>query len=152
IAVRLRMRVLDQATRVVDAADAGRLEETEAEARATLASMRELLETLSGGARPTVAPQPTAEAISALCASHGHATLTVDGTGDLPTDVDVSAFRLVQSALAAGDPGPVRVELRYGAETLGLRVTGVPAATTGRVAMGLRARAALLGGHIRLTS
>jgi signal transduction histidine kinase len=154
IAGGLRDAVQHRAALVVDAAERGDLDAVVAGARAALAAMRALLADLSAGepARPRD-PQPTAAGIATLCAAHRAAGRVVDLDAPpaplpLPADVDVSAYRLVEVALAAGDTGPATVRLRYGADDLRVTVTGVPGATTGPAVAGLRARAGALGGRI----
>jgi signal transduction histidine kinase len=151
IAAGLRAAVLRHADQVTAAAEEGRLDRVLDAARAALAAMRDLLGDLRGD--PERAPQPTAAAIGALCRRQRDAGRDVEletpaATPALPPAVDVSAYRVVETALTAGDAGPARVILAYGADDLRITVTGVPAATAGPVAAGLRARIAALGGRM----
>jgi hypothetical protein len=57
---------------------------------------------------------------------------------DLPSSVALSAYRIVEAALGAGDQGPARVTLRRRRDTLRVTVTGVPLAATGPVAERLK--------------
>ncbi|GAB7045209.1 histidine kinase [Catenuloplanes indicus] len=136
---------------------AARLDAVLAAARATLAAMRELLGSLRGGARGDVAaqeaetaPQPTAAQIGALCEAQraaGRAVMLRYATPlpDLPPGVDVSAYRLVEAALALPGPGPL--EIVIGAAG-GLRIflNRIPALTDPRAAAGLRGRVDAVGG------
>jgi signal transduction histidine kinase len=151
IAAGLRAAVLRHAAQVTEAAEGGRLDGVLESARAALAAMRDLLGDLR--VDPERAPQPTAAAIDALCrdlrAAGRRVELHSPGTAPvLPPAVDVSAYRVVETALGAGDAGPARVTLGYGAADLRITVTGVPSATAGPVAAGLRARVAAIGGRM----
>jgi signal transduction histidine kinase len=151
IAAGLRAAVLRHAARVTEAAEAGRLDAVLESARAALAAMRDLLGDLRVDAER--APQPTAAAIDALCRDLRAAGRRVDLHSPapaplLPPAVDVSAYRVVETALGAGDAGPARVTLGYGPADLRITVTGVPSATAGPVAAGLRARVAAIGGRM----
>ncbi|GAA4701126.1 sensor histidine kinase [Phytohabitans rumicis] len=153
IAAGLRAAVLRHANAVTAAAEEGRLDGVLGEARAALAAMRDLLGDLRGD--PDRAPQPTAAAIDALCRRQRDAGRVVElhspaAVPALPPAVDVSAYRVVEAALAAGDAGPARVTLGYGAGDLRITVTGVPSATADPVAAGLRARITALGGRMSL--
>ncbi|MBF9130440.1 hypothetical protein I0C86_15950, partial [Plantactinospora sp. S1510] len=154
IAAGLRAAVLDRAGQVVTAADEGRLDVVLEQARSTLTAMRGLLDTLradTGAERR--APQPTVGAIARFCADQRTAGRLVEASvpvapGPLPADVDVSAYRVVELALAAGDPGPIAVDLRYGDGGLRIVVAGVPSATDPVIVAGLRARVGALGGTV----
>jgi signal transduction histidine kinase len=115
IAAELRSVVLHRAAQVVTVAEEGRLADVADEARGTLGAMRELLGSLRGD-QPVDgrAPQPTAEAIDALCREHREAgrEVTLDRPENapaIPADVDLSAFRVVEAALSTGDTGPAVV-------------------------------------------
>jgi signal transduction histidine kinase len=175
IAAELREAVLDHTRRLIDVADAGcrqlstgergptapepdqKVAEVTAHARAALAAMRELLTTLRRTAGPaTLTPQPSASGIADLCRARSGDGRTIDVTvsGDvrpLPAATDVSAFRIVETALSAGDSSHVMVGVRYGPSDLSLTISGVPAATDGLAAAGLRARAEALGGHMEMS-
>jgi hypothetical protein len=111
----------------------GRLEEVADEARATLAAMRELLHEMN--AVPDDEPSPvatrTAADIEALCRTAGLAgrKVTVRGIPEtaagLPEEVILTTYRLLETALGAGDRDPVRIRLRRGRER-GLRVGRKP--------------------------
>jgi signal transduction histidine kinase len=151
IAAGLRAAVLRHAAQVTDAAEGGRLDAVLESARAALAAMRDLLGDLR--VDPERAPQPTAAAIDALCRDLRAAGRRVELDSPapapvLPPAVDVSAYRVVETALGAGDAGPARVTLGYGPADLRITVTGVPSATAGPVAAGLRARVAAIGGRM----
>jgi signal transduction histidine kinase len=127
IAAELREAVLDHTRRLIDVADAGcrqlstgargptapapdqKVTEVTAHARAALAAMRELLTTLRRAAGPpTLTPQPSTSGIADLCRARSADGRTIDVTvsGDvrpLPAAADVSAFRIVETALSAGD-------------------------------------------------
>ncbi|MEU5945623.1 histidine kinase [Micromonospora sp. NPDC047465] len=155
VGVGLRSAVLDRAGRLVVVADQGRLAEILVEARATLAAMRGLLDDLRADDRPVPhGPQPTLADVGGLCASrqaHGRDVL-LDAPATvpaLPTDVDVSAYRLVEAALDAG-VGPARVVLRLAGGELRVSVTGLPTASDPLVVAGLRARVDALGGRLAL--
>jgi signal transduction histidine kinase len=170
IGVGLRDSVLDLAGRSTAAADAGRqavadgdhatacarLNDCAELARAGLAAMRELLDVLRPDtARAERAPQPTVAGIAQLCEDQRGVgrpvTLRALGAWDrLPAEVDVSAYRIVAAALAAGDTGPAVVILRRRTDDLWITVRGVPAATAGPVAAGLRERVAAFRGSIAL--
>ncbi|MEU9312773.1 hypothetical protein [Streptomyces sp. NPDC048256] len=51
----------------------------------------------------------------------------------------LSAYRIVEAALGAGDRGPARVTLRRRRDSLRVTVSGVPLAVTGPVAERLKA-------------
>ncbi|TCB98373.1 hypothetical protein E0H26_08275 [Micromonospora zingiberis] len=124
-----------------------RLDAVAAAARAALAGMRELLSGLHDG------PQPALAALADLCARYrnGGRPVDLDRPADpprIPAAVELSAYRLVEGALGAGDPDPARVRLDYRVDGLAISVSGVPSATAGPVAAGLAARAAGLGGSI----
>lgn len=148
IAVELREKVLERTTRMVERADGGAPDEVAAEARAALAAMRELLRSLRGtaeqgpGARH--APQPSAAELAGLCRTWRGAgrKVTLHGlpraADGLPAAVSLTAYRVVEAALDAGDTGPGRVTLRRRRGRLHLTVTGVPLAAAGPVAERLR--------------
>jgi signal transduction histidine kinase len=151
IAAGLRAAVLRHAAQVTEAAEAGRLDAVLESARAALGAMRELLGDLR--VDPERAPQPTAAAIDALCREVRAAGRPVElhspaPAPALPPAVDVSAYRVVETALGAGDECPARVTLGYGPSDLRITVTGVPSATAGPVAAGLRARVTAIGGRM----
>jgi hypothetical protein len=153
--VGLRGEVLDRTAQVEAAAVRGELDTVVEQARAALAAMRGLL----NGLRPVEPaqrdPQPGTAAVASLAerqrAAGRPVSVQVDGAPRaLPADVDVSAYRLVELALGAGD-GPATVRLEYGPSRLDLILTGVPAADDDHVGSGLRARVAAVGGTLRRT-
>jgi signal transduction histidine kinase len=105
----LRSAVLGHIERM---AEAGELAEVVTHARAALGAMRSLLAVLGAGAAPIgLAPTPALAGIEALCAAYraagGDVTLTgVTGQRPLPAEVDVTAYRIIEAALARGDGGP----------------------------------------------
>ncbi|MFD3490392.1 sensor histidine kinase [Streptomyces sp. NPDC058690] len=117
---------------------------------------------LSKGARH--APQPTLDRLDELLANVRGAGLVVTTatTGTprpLPPSVELSAYRIVQEALSNAmrhAPGAqVRVETAYGAAGLTVRITNTapdgPAAPSrgmGHGLLGMRERAAMLGGEL----
>ncbi len=171
IAAGLRDSVLDLASSLTTTADAGRqaladgspaaarerLTEASTQARAALAAMRELLEMLHSNHLPADrSPQPTAASIEQLCQhqrSIGRPVIlhTSGAPLGLPAEVGVSAYRIVAAALGAGDRGPAEVTLMYCRDDLRISVSGVPAATVGPIAAGLRERVAAFGGRIALS-
>ncbi|MEO3925808.1 histidine kinase [Micromonosporaceae bacterium B7E4] len=154
VAAGLRAAVLHRAGLVVAAAEEGRLDAVVEQARSTLTAMRGLLDTLrADGGSERRDPQPNAGAIDRLCAGHRadgrRVEVTVAGQPrPLPADVDVSAYRVVELALAAGDAGPIGVDLRYGDDDLRIVVTGVPSAADPVIVAGLRARVTAIGGEL----
>ncbi|MDR7275934.1 histidine kinase [Catenuloplanes atrovinosus] len=132
---------------------AARLDAVLEAARATLAAMRELLGSLRGGAgagEAETAPQPTAAQIGALCEAQraaGRPVLLRYATPlpELPPGVDVSAYRLIEAALALPGAGPLEIVIGV---TGGLRIflNRIPVLTDARVAAGLRGRVDAVSG------
>lgn len=168
LAARLREAVLHRTSTLVQLAHQGRLEshtvrleEVAAEARATLAAMRELLHEMSDadvdaeasadaqGNEHSRLTQPTAADLADLCRTAGLAgrKVTVRGVpkspAGLPEPVILTAYRLLETALGAGDRGPVRIRLRRRRRrgVLHLTITGVRLAVNGPVTDRLRAQA-----------
>jgi signal transduction histidine kinase len=117
------------------------------------------------GADDDPGPQPSLERLDELVASLEGAglqvTVEVNGTPrSLPAGVELSAYRIVQEALSNAvrhAPGSqVRVELRYRPDGLALRVVNGPARSqpvppsrgSGHGVLGMRERAAMLGGEL----
>lgn len=158
LAVSLQDAVLRRTAGVVELARQGRLDEVAAEARAALAAMRELLHSLGDAeaSRQRLAPQPTAAELDALCRQLRSAgrEVTLRGIPEavvgLPAPVALSAYRVVEAALGAGDRGPARVTLRRRRNTLHITVAGVRLAVAGPVAERLRVQAASAEGRITL--
>ena len=135
--------------------------------RQALDEMRRLLGVLrtepDDGGVLDLSPQPTVAGIASLAAADP--TLAVDVTveGDpvpLPAAVDLQAYRIVQEALTnvrkhAG-PARARVHLRYGVDSIEVRVDddGRGASADphhdGHGLVGMRERAALCGGELRV--
>ena len=142
---------------------------------AALAELRRVLGVVrvpgsSGGPGPVrdadgvEAPQPTIEDVEALLAGVREAGTpagkTVTGeVRRLPLGVELSAYRIVQEALSNAlrhaPKAPVRVELAYEPDGLGLRVVNGPASEpallppgAGHGLTGMRERAAMLGGRL----
>jgi signal transduction histidine kinase len=141
--------------------------ETSAIAREALTEMRRLLGVLRGAdADPERAPQPGMERLGGLVAAVQGAGLTVDVrvVGDqrpLPPAVELSAYRVLQEALSNAlrhAPGAAAtVEVAYEPERLRLRVGNdqppVPSVqpapgVAGHGIVGMRERAAMLGGSL----
>lgn len=109
-------------------------------------------------------PQPTLDRLETLVGNARAAGLTVttDTTGEarpLPAGVELSAYRIVQEALSNAirhAPGcVVRVGIAYGDRALGVRVTNTPpdrpappSPGAGHGLLGMRERAAMLGGGL----
>ncbi|MEV4704441.1 histidine kinase [Actinoplanes sp. NPDC049316] len=157
VAAGLREAVLRDTARVPEAADRGDLEAVVSAARTALDGMRGLLKDLrdappgdsAGQAR---APQPTLAALPALVDRWraGGRTVDLDVTGHgrrLSTDLDVSAYRIVE-LLLAGDTGPVRVRVDLSGDPVRLVVSPMPEDPGGEVTAGLRARLAAVGGSL----
>ncbi|WP_105971611.1 histidine kinase [Streptomyces geranii] len=160
LARKLHESVLHPTAKVVEHAGRGRLEEVATGARSALKAMRELLHDLAtpdeNPSHP-LPPTPTAEDIPTLCATL-RATgreITLRGlpeaTQNLPPTVTLSAYRIVEAALTAGDRTPSGITLRRRRDTLQLTVTGVRLATTDPVAERLRVQVGEgTGGRITL--
>jgi signal transduction histidine kinase len=139
------------------------LDAIEATASQALAEMRRLLEMLrTDDEALALAPQPSLVHLDALADQVREAGLPVEVAvegerRDLPTGVDVSAYRIVQEALTnalkhAG-PAHARVRVRYGAEELELEVVDTGAGGgngdgAGHGLVGMRERASLFGGDV----
>jgi signal transduction histidine kinase len=149
-------------------AGARRFAEIGQTARAGLTEMRRLLGVLREDADATVAdrhPQPGLPQLTELIdlardASPGGARLIVSGpVAGLDPGVEIAAYRIVQEALTNARrhaPGAaVDVELRYGDDALRLRVRdngpgpGPSPGNTGHGLLGMRERAAAVGGSVR---
>jgi signal transduction histidine kinase len=139
--------------------------EVERTGRRSLTELRRLLGLLDRGAKSAdLAPQPGLARLDDLVEQFRRAELPVDLDVDgepreLPSGVDLSAFRIIQEALTnvlkhAGHV-PVTVTLRYRNDGLSIAVVnaingGPPTAVepgTGRGLVGMRERVALLGGR-----
>jgi signal transduction histidine kinase len=138
----------------------------ESTGREALTELRRLL----GSVRPddgssTFAPQPRLAGVDALVeqvrAAGLAVELAVEGTPqELPPGVDLSAYRIVQEALTNtlkhADATKASVRVRYGAEALEVEVVdngrgaSADGAGEGRGVIGMKERAALLGGDLRV--
>jgi signal transduction histidine kinase len=134
----------------------------ETTARQALVEMRRLLGVLHPDPGAERAPQPGLDQLPGLIAQIGRAGLPVELVVQgqwrpLPAGVELSAYRIVQEALTnalkhAG-AGRAKVVLAYRAGGLELRIAddgrGAPAGVVaGRGLVGMRQRAALLGGRL----
>jgi signal transduction histidine kinase len=151
-------------------ADPGRADaamaEVEQTGRRSLAEMRRLLGVLEPESQPAeLAPQPGLDRLDELLERFRRAELPVELRVDgerrkLPSDVDLSAFRIIQEALTnvlkhAGHV-PVTVTLHYRDDSLGLqiidrgngRVADSMSSRAGRGLIGMRERVALVGGSL----
>jgi signal transduction histidine kinase len=131
-------------------------------ARAALTDMRRLLGVLRAedGEAVLRAPQPGLAEIAGLVetarAAGVDVTCELSGTGAVPATVALTAYRIVQEALANAarhaPDGPVRVDGRGFADRLELsvrnRFTGPVGAEKGHGLIGMRERAVLLGGTL----
>jgi len=141
--------------------------ETGAIAREALTEMRRLLGVLRGAdAGAELAPQPGMDGLEGLVAAVRGAGLAVDlrvdgGPRPLPAGVGLSAYRILQEALSntlRHAPGvQVTVEVSYEPDRLRLRVQNdaaplgaerPPPAPPGHGIVGMRERAAMLGGTL----
>lgn len=139
------------------------LDRIEATGGSALSEMRRLLGMLrTDGEQIALAPQPSLRFIDELVARMTAAGMPVDVSveGDpveLPTGIDLSAYRIVQEALTntlkhAG-PATARLVIRYGTDSLELEVSDTGSGTAARDAkghglVGMRERVALLGGKL----
>jgi signal transduction histidine kinase len=124
--------------------------------REALGEIRRLLGVLRReDAELALAPQPSlahlADLVARVRAAGLPVELDVEGErGVLPTGVDLTAYRVVQEALAAAqqaaDARHAAVHLRYARDELGVEVTddGAPE----RALLGMRERVALYGGDL----
>ncbi|MCP2353739.1 signal transduction histidine kinase [Nonomuraea thailandensis] len=142
------------------------LQQIAVSARTALAELRQLLTVLRGNAVSPVgtAPQPTLAGLDQLLAQHrsagGAVWLHVDDKGaPLATVVELSAYRIVQEALTNARrhaPGAtVSVNIYPSGDDLVVRITddgsgttGLETRGTGHGLIGMRERAALLGGSL----
>ncbi len=104
-----------------------------ADGRQTLAEMREVVGSLRNDS--PLAPQPDLNALADLV-GRGGGRLQIDGTQrQIPSSVEVSAYRIVEQLLraAAADPAnPVDVHVTFAPDELELRVSATVSATTTR--------------------
>jgi signal transduction histidine kinase len=157
------------AARATSNGASGQAQETlgliERTARSALAELRTLLGVLrkGDGESPARDPQPTLAQLDALVAQARESDLRIEariegGIDDLPAVVDLSAYRIVQEALRNSlkhAPGArVRLVVRRGAADLDILVEddgpGVSEpAEDGQGIIGMRERAALVGGELQ---
>lgn len=148
--------------------DPGRADQAMAEVertgRRSLSELRRLLGLLDREAEPELAPQPGLARLDQLLEEFRRAELPIEvevagEPRELPSGVDLSAFRIIQEALTnvvkhAGQV-PVTVILRYRHDSLGVEIldrgnrciSGLADTGTGRGLIGMRERVALLGGR-----
>jgi signal transduction histidine kinase len=140
------------------------LRPAEESCRQALGEMRRLLDVLrTEDAEPQLAPSPGLAALDDLVAGVRSAGLpvevAVEGTpAELPTGLDLTAYRIVQEALtnalkyARG--APTLLTVRYGGGTIEVEVVnegrGAPSGSdgSGRGLVGMRERVALYGGRL----
>ncbi|MFG3442080.1 sensor histidine kinase [Nonomuraea sp. NPDC047897] len=129
-----------------------------------LTELRRVLGVLRAQDTPAGAPQPTLDRLGELLANVRGAgvALTAETVGEprpLPPGVELSAFRIMQEALSNAmrhAPGaPVALRLRYHPDTLTIRVVNAapaapapPSTGAGHGLLGMRERAAMLGGDL----
>lgn len=139
------------------------LAEIERVGRDGMTETRALLQSLRGNGEPATPPQATLRELPALADRMRASGLSthVSVTGDpvhLPAPVDLAAYRIVQEALTntlrhAGT-ATARVSIQYSEDDLRLEITddgqaeAVPG--TGHGLAGMRERARLLGGELRV--
>jgi signal transduction histidine kinase len=133
------------------------LETIEADSRATLDDMREIVGLLRGG-DVALAPTPTVAHLDALLARHSRVDSRLTVTGDprsLPAAVELSAYRIVEHLLdAMADQSDSRIDvgLRFDDDTVEIHVDGPVerGADLKAAATRARERAKLLGGSLDL--
>lgn len=133
--------------------------------REALDEMRRLLHLLRTDDDASLVPQPGLADLPGLLDAVGRAGLPVqlDVTGEdthLPPGVDLAAYRIVQEALTnvlkhAG-PAATTVSVRYGADAVRVEVVNAPGGPSGSIPdgsgrglLGIRERAAVVGGELR---
>ncbi|WP_393059110.1 sensor histidine kinase [Streptomyces sp. LN549] len=155
IAAGLETTVLARTADMVVEAQAGRLEATAERAREALAAMRALLDTArEDESGQQLRPQPTLQALDLLarqCRATGREVeirLTDRVPERLPTAVDLAAYYVAETVLAAGGEEPAVIELDAFEGTLVLTATGVPRAVHPAVQERLAARVSALDGTV----
>jgi signal transduction histidine kinase len=152
--------------RVLDAANASThevLETVERTGRSALTEMRRLLGMLRGDAHEPLMPQPGLRDVPILVTQLREAGLPVElnvegERQELPTGIELSAYRIVQEALtnALKHAGEARasVNIRYGSDSLELEIAddgagaSAPVPSGGHGLLGMRERVALYGGRL----
>jgi len=127
--------------------------------RDTMTELRNLLGVLAPSVDGDLAPQPSLRRLGPLVDRIAFAGLPVEvrisgEPCDLPSGVDLTAYRIIQEALTNalkhGDGGTAEVSVRYADRSLRVEVlsTGSAPATNadGRGLLGLRQRVAVFGG------
>jgi signal transduction histidine kinase len=130
----------------------------ESNGREALDELRQMLGVLRHeDAELALAPQPSlahvADLIARVRASGLPVALEVEGEpSPLPAGVDLTAYRVVQEALAGAleskDSRSAAVRLRYAADQVLLEVTDVGPAAPERSLLGIHERVELYGGHL----
>lgn len=146
-----------------DAAGArDRISSTERSARDALAEMRRLLDLLDDGVAPSLTPQPGLSQAERLvkdtCAAGADVDLEIAGAPvDLPTGVDLAAYRILQESLTNvlkhARPPRAHVCVAYERDAVVVRVRDEgqvvdEAGSAGRGMAGMRERVALYGGEL----
>jgi len=152
--------------RVLDEANASThevLETVERTGRSALTEMRRLLGMLRGDADEPLTPQPGLRDVPILVTQLREAGLPVElnvegERQELPTGIELSAYRIVQEALtnALKHAGEARasVNIRYGSDSLELEIAddgagaSAPIPSGGHGLLGMRERVALYGGRL----
>jgi signal transduction histidine kinase len=139
---------------------AGAFEAIEATGREALGELRTLLEVLRAGEEeeePAREPQPGMAALGSLVARTRAAGLPVElevhgQAAALPTGIDLTAYRVVQEALAAalerGGAGHARVVVRHREDRLDIDISDDGSRVDDRPLLGMRERVRLYGGEI----
>ncbi|WP_330438061.1 histidine kinase [Streptomyces griseoaurantiacus] len=157
IAAGLETTVLARTADMVAEAEAGRLDATAERAREALAAMRALLDAVREGEGETggaLRPQPGLQALDLLAHQHRatgrEVAIRVSGRvpAHLPTAVDLAAYHVAETMLAAGGDGPAVLELDAEDGLLTLTASGVPEAVRPGVRERLTARLAPLAGTL----
>jgi signal transduction histidine kinase len=152
--------------RVLDGANASThevLETVERTGRSALTEMRRLLGMLRGDVHEPLMPQPGLRDVPILVTQLREAGLPVElnvegERQELPTGIELSAYRIVQEALtnALKHAGEARasVNIRYGSDSLELEIAddgagaSAPVPSGGHGLLGMRERVALYGGRL----
>jgi hypothetical protein len=130
--------------------DDERIGATLGHARAALTAMRGLLTVLR--VSTTTAPraaQPTLAGLAELCGAE--VALEVHGAGEVPLEVQLCAFRVVEAVLpigAAAGEGPALVRVEHGPDALRLRVRRLAGPVPRPVLAALRERVDAVGGSL----
>jgi signal transduction histidine kinase len=139
---------------------AGAFEAVEQTGREALGEIRTLLDVLKAGDEdePALTPQPGLAALDDLVGRVRREGLPVDfevhGTApaSMPTGVDLTAYRVVQEALAAarehGGAGRAQVWVGYDDHEVNITVFDDGSRPSGRPLLGMRERVHLYGGEI----